>query len=382
MTLGAVIPAAPAAPAAAPVPADPTGFTPALQGNKVTLSWQAVPGVAWYLLGGPGMGPNGREVQGTSHTFDSPGPGQQEWTVASLAGQGQGPLNNWMNWPKAALTIESRTGNYRVMLTGIRAEHATLDDWWSRDGKWDEVYLSAFVQTFNRESGQLLASSTIKSPVHGDINGFPPGSRVRAGSASDLGGIVTGDAVSPFLGQPAPGAAGYPLLVLWQGTLTSEREVVVIHPVLWEADIGTQNTLAYNGWRQFFEGNPVREWSIPSVKNPDPQAPSWFQEGGVVRLSGAVDRIALLERNDSDRPIGLRSFGGNTCVGYCGVWLDHMLVLTRERIERALSDPYSTGEKGLLQLHLTDYTQVPDGARVSWGALQGDYVVLLKVERL
>src|SRR4051794_12139915 len=136
-TLTAVAPAAASSPAlATPTAADPSGFTANLQGNKITLSWQAVPGISWYLLGGPGMGQNGQQVQGTNYTFDSPGPGQQEWTVASLAGQGQGPINNWVNWPKATLSIESKTGNYRIMVTGIRAEQATTDDWWSRDGKW------------------------------------------------------------------------------------------------------------------------------------------------------------------------------------------------------------------------------------------------------
>ncbi|MFL5403641.1 MAG: hypothetical protein ACJ8BF_12560, partial [Gemmatimonadales bacterium] len=344
------------------------------------LAWQVVPGVGWYLLGGPGMGPNGQQVQGSSYTFDSPGPGQHQWTVASLAGQGQGPVNNWVNWPKASLSIESLTGNYRVMVVGIRAPHATADDWWSRDGKWDEVYVSAFVQTFDRTSAQLLNSRTVQSPIHGDINGFPAGSRVRAGSASDLGGIVNGDQVSPVLGQPAPGASGYPLLTLWQGPMTTSREVVVVHPVLWEADVGDNNTMAYNGWKQFFEGTPSRGWGS-GLTNPDPQAPSWFQEGPVVRLSGAVDRMCLLERNDKDRPIGLEKYDGATAVGVCGIWLDHMLVLTRERIERALNDPYATGEKGLLELRLNDYYQIPNGPRLSDTNMQGDYVLVLRVER-
>jgi hypothetical protein len=381
VTLTAVEPAPSPAPAAAPVAGDPAVFTAALQGGKVTLSWEAVQGVAWFLLGGPGMGPNGRAVQGTSYTFDAPAPGQHQWTVASLAGQGQGPINNGANWPKASLTIESLTGNYRIMVAGIRAEHATADDWWSWDGKWDEVYVSAFVQTFDRPSGQLLQSSIIKSPIHGDINGFPPGSRVRAGTASDLGGIMTGNQVSPILGQPAPGAAGYPLLTLWQGTLTSEREVVVIHPVLWEADNGDRNTFAYNQWTQFFTSNPTREWALPEVQHPDPEATTLFREGGLVRLSGAVELMMGLDANHEDRPIGVRSeqgcYGSN---GTCGAWLDQQLILTRERIERALNSPYTSGERGLLELRLRDYYQVPNGTRTS-SVLQGDYVMLLKVER-
>jgi hypothetical protein len=385
MTLSPVTPggtsASAPAPAAAPSAADPSGFSASLQGDKVTLSWQAVPGISWYLLGGPGVGQYGQRVQGTSYTFNSPGPGQHEWTVASLEGQNQGPVNNWVNWPKATLSIESKTGSYRIMVAGIRAEHATKDDPWSSDGKWDEVYFSAYTQTFDRESGQLLASGTVKSPVHGDINGFPPGSRVRAGSASELGGITDGDQVSPFLGQPSPGAQGYPQMVVWQGTLTSDREVVVIHPVLWEADRGPNNTEAFNAWQQFFEQNPTREWSLSSVEHPDPQAASWFQEGGTVRLSGGLEPMAYLDGNTEDRPIGMQNYGVYPCSTNCAIWLDHMLILTRERIEKALNSPYSSAERELLELRLTDYIQT-GGSRLINAGLQGDYVIVFRIDRI
>jgi hypothetical protein len=120
---------------------------------------------------------------------------------------------------------------------------------------------------------------------------------------------------------------------------------------------------------------------VPEVRSPDPQAPSWFHEGGAVRLSGAVDQISLLERNNEDRPIGLQSVASSLCVGTCGLWRDHMLILTRERIERALTSQYSTGEKGLLELRLWDYYQIPNGPRTSFGDLQGDYVLIFKIER-
>jgi hypothetical protein len=372
---------------APPAPADPTGFTATLQGSKVMLSWQPVAGILWYLLGGPGLGPNGQQVQGTSYQFDSPGPGQHEWTVASLAAQDQGPINYWVNWPKASLSIENLTGRYRVSVASLSAEHETLDDFWQWDGKRDEVYVSAFAETFDRLSGQLLASATIKSPIHGDINGFPPGSRVRAGSASDLGGIRSGDQVSPVLGQPAPGADGYPLLVLWEGTLTSSREVVVLHPVLWEADQGDRNTTAYNAWVQDLTSNLTRDWNIPDVQRPDPQASSWFSEGGTIRLGGTTDAMQAISSNSQDRPIGLRTAGctvspGSLSSGSCGVWIDHLFILTRERIERALNNPYGSGERGLVELRLTDYVQGADGTRSSAGGLQGDYVVRLKIERV
>ena len=370
-----------APPPPAPAAADPSGFSASLQGDKVTLNWQAVPGISWYLLGGPGMGQYGQRVQGTSYTFNSPGPGQHEWTVASLEGQEKGPVNNWVNWPKATLSIESKTGNYRIMVTGLRAEHATADDWWSRDGKWDEVYVSAFVQVYDRSSGQLLSSKVIKSPIHGDVNGFTPGSRIQAGTASGSGGIEDGDRVAPILGQPAPGAQGYPLLALWQGSLTSDREVVVIHPVLWEADIGGDNDFSYNTWRQFLQNNPMRDWSVPTVQHPDPEALSWFQEEPPVPLWGPTVFDMGLEDNIRDRPIGLERTTNGYCSGdHCGYWRDHLLVVTRERIERELTSS-SSPDRGVLELELMDYIPTEDGRRVYWSALKGSYTLYLKVER-
>ena len=114
------------------------------------------------------------------------------------------------------------------------------------------------------------------------------------------------------------------------------------------------------------------------VQTPDPQAATWFQEGAAVKLSPAVDWM-VVTTTDKDRPIGVRNGG---CETNCGFWLDQMLILTRERIERVLSSPYSTGEKGQLEFRVTDHYKLPNGSHSSWGALQGDYVLILRVERI
>jgi hypothetical protein len=183
------------------------------------------------------------------------------------------------------------------------------------------------------------------------------------------------------LGQPAPGAQGYPLLTLWQGSLTSDREVVVIHPVLWEADVGGNNASTYDTWRHFLESNPMRDWAVPTVQHPDPQALSWFQEEPPVPLWGATVFIMGLEGNNNDRPIGLERTTNGYCSGdHCGYWRDHLLVVTRERIERELTSS-SSPDKGVLELELMDYIPFGSGQRDYWTALRGSYIVYLKVER-
>jgi hypothetical protein len=85
---------------------NPTGFAATVQRRDVVLSWQPVPGVSQFLIGGPEMGSTGQKVEGTTYTVPLVGPGSHEWTVASL-GADQAPLTNWANWPKAQAVVDT-----------------------------------------------------------------------------------------------------------------------------------------------------------------------------------------------------------------------------------------------------------------------------------
>lgn len=358
MTLGAVIPAA-------PVPADPTGFTSALQGNKVTLSWQVVPGVAWYLVGGPGMGPNGREVQGTSHTFDSPGPGQHEWTVASLAGQGQGPVNNGLNWPKAQLTVAPevvRSGRYRVTMIGFSVDEQTLDDFWNWDGKGDEVYLAAYVGLKDRRNGTIGQRGHVRTVVYGDVNNLT--GRILAGSLSNLGGLKTGDSYPDRAGTVLPAAGPEPdriPLLVWEGPLTDGAEQLVLAPAVWESD---QKEGPYIAWWQKLDQ------VISDV----------FADNAVAADAGTSDLHPVLAREldlgipgpGVDRPLGMRPVGAS--IGWVR---QQVVVITREKIEASLASPYRVGGRpvGVIPVSLVDYTAEKAG-------LRGAYTVYLRFERI
>jgi hypothetical protein len=156
---------------------------------------------------------------------------------------------------------------------------------------------------------------------------------------------------------------------------------VVIHPVLWEADVGSGNDFSYNTWRQFLESHPTRDWDVPAVQHPDPQALSWFQESGAVPLWGPTVFMMGLAGGGTDRPIGLERTTNAFCSGdNCAYWKDHLLVVTRERIERELAST-SSGDRGVLELELMDYVPTDDGRRIQWSAQHGSYVLYLKIER-
>ncbi len=108
-------------------------------------------------------------------------------------------------------------GKYRISVSGFTVNHQTDDDPLQLDGKGDEVYLSVQVLT---TALSLPASRLVETPIIGDKNGFP--NRIAAGSASDLGGLRTGDRVH----LPTP-------LVLWEGPIPGG---LLVTPTVWEWD--------------------------------------------------------------------------------------------------------------------------------------------------
>jgi hypothetical protein len=364
-TLTAVAPAAASSPAlATPTAADPSGFTANLQGSKVTLSWQAVPGINWYLLGGPGMAPNGQQVQGASYTFDSPGPGQHEWTVASLAGQGQGPLNNWVGWPKAQLSIAPEvvhSGRYRVTMIGFHVDEESTDDWWSWDGKGDEVYLAAYFGLKDRRTSDVSMRGHVQSVIYGDVNNLP--GRIQAGSGSALGGLRTGDAYPDNAGAtlPAAGPEGdrVPLMV-WEGPLTDGADELLVAPSIWESD---RQVAPFIRWWQKLDQ------IIPDVFNDEAVKGDLTTPNPHPVVARELD-LAFVGAG-ADRPFGVRPAGATP-------WMrQQAVVLTREKIESALSSPYRVGgvAPGVIPVTFTDWRD----DRIGTG---GSYTAYLRVERL
>src|SRR4051812_19463864 len=146
------------------------------------------------------------------------------------------------------------TGRYRAVLNGFRCNRETVDDALEWDGKRDEVFVASSVYIKDK-NGNTLYKNLTRSSVLGDTNNQP--GRVQAGTASDKGGIRTGDIfparfVTEWLdslhrfpkeisepGERDPAASlsrSYPPMLLWEGDLTRGENSVFIWPTIWEWD--------------------------------------------------------------------------------------------------------------------------------------------------
>jgi hypothetical protein len=381
-----VLTAVPTAPNPSAPAADPSGFTATRLGNTVLLSWQAVPGVSWYLLGGPGMTLYGQQVQGTSYTLRDLAPGHYEWSVASLAGENQPALNNGALWPKASLVLDGRTvGAYRISVAGFRVDRTTYDDQLNRDGASDEVYASVIFQRFDR-TGTLVQSGAVTSKTHGDASKWP--TRVAQGGATAEGGLAPRDVVPfgwdersvqpPLVADPRR----FPMVV-WQGMLADSGDVLVLRPSLWEED---GDATAFNFYTRYLAGAPpAATWGLegfqqsltnteiqpsPGISGPERK---WLLRSWSFNV---VDYLAVDNSRDfyinpgRDRPIGLRTYGGEY------LWYDQVFGLTREKLEAELRRASAIGAPaGVIALRLSE----KQGGVVP---LNGDYVLYLRVERM
>ncbi|MFL5402470.1 MAG: hypothetical protein ACJ8BF_06595 [Gemmatimonadales bacterium] len=381
-TLTAVTPATPETPAT--TAGDPAHFTAAVQADKVVLTWDAVPGVSWYLLGGPTMSLYGQQVQGTSYAIRGLGVGQYEWTVASLS-DARSPLTNGATWPKAQLNLTPdniTAGRYRVTLNGFTVNRESWDNMFETDGKRDEVYLAADVVKYDKAAATPPDERVVKTITIGDANGFPD--RLAAGSASGAGGLMTGNS---FPNQPDPwnrhGNLSFdrlPLL-LWEGNLLQGQSVVVITPTVWEWD---GEPRVFNWWST---GTAIAQ-SITTTITQDRKAQGVF-DGLLGRADlqpfefPRDDQHAISENgtqkykvDGADRPIGMRMmnspYAGNQSYRY-HEFAPKTVALTVRGIETALQNTSSMGGRGagIVEVRYQD--------EEDW---KGDYTLYLQVERI
>jgi hypothetical protein len=134
---------------------------------------------------------------------------------------------------------------YRASINGFWCHNETWDDVFNWDGKHDEVFLSVNTKVLD-PSGTVLDDLNSESELMGDTWGLP--GRVQAGSASDRGGIVSGDKFpwnQPMIRQNGLNTTvRVPPYVIWEGELTAGR-MVFLTPTIWEWDPGAG---AWDGW--------------------------------------------------------------------------------------------------------------------------------------
>lgn len=200
---------------------------------------------------------------------------------------------------------------YEVTLEGFTVNNQTWDHALNVDGWGDEVYVNTDVRVID-QAGAVLVRSEKSTAVMGDTNGFS--ARVRAGSASQNGGLRTGDSfpVDPPYQRQEGLQLNRPPTLLWAGNL-SDSEAVTITPVIWEWDGGGD---LFNSWGQSLVTNgPAIAAAIANVialfNGAPPVAGNAIQSSlstGLPPLFRLLQDIIGVAR---DRPIGMVRENGN-----------------------------------------------------------------------
>lgn len=275
-----------------------------------------------------------------------------------------------------------RRARYQVTINGFHVNRETYDDLLEFDGKRDEVF-AQWANTKIDADGQVVYSSTGRTPTMGDVNNLP--GRINAGTASTMGGLRTGDSFPhdmpwlkrrdfeikhpAFLNLP-PVVIKYeprldrpvPPLVLWEGDLT-EKETLVVVPMLWEFDQGPGLLQRFINWHaaidaEFGDRAKTLFGSLPAV--------------GVVfdAVQLGIDTAQFLTTvtgTSGSRPIGMKLAAGTK-----HTYEPKILVLSVDRIEEFLADNPTGKGSGVGMIQLDDETE----------DLQGKYDLYWQVERI
>jgi hypothetical protein len=135
---------------------------------------------------------------------------------------------------------------YRVAINGFWCRNETWDDALNWDGKHDEVFLAVNTKVVDA-NGTVLQSFDSESELMGDTWALP--NRIQAGSASNYGGIISGDKF-PAVPEPWRRTNGlnsqrFPPYTIWEGELREGRDMVLLTPTIWEWDPGAG---FWDGW--------------------------------------------------------------------------------------------------------------------------------------
>jgi hypothetical protein len=297
----------------------------------------------------------------TNFWQDSPLPSSGTYTYRVIATLRSGQV---IGQTQLSYVAPTKSARYRLSVREIQVVTPTTDDATMADGLGDEIYVAAAVVRADRATGAKLGASVVKSKEYGDIgnNGSTYPNRIRAGTASPMGGLNGGSSV----GQPGtPGAETFPF-VLWEGDLTDGGPAVVVFPSVWERDTADfvwrdysanwMNSSAPILGSQLLKNQYSSTALTPVVAVPETGAVS---QGVTGPIYGNY-YIGLTWLSGVDRMIGMAATGGNP------IYSERMIVLTREKLADLV-----VGGTVDLQIPLND--SIPSGSL---------YTMILRVERI
>jgi hypothetical protein len=243
---------------ASPAPVTVTDISP----GRVRIEWdRSVPGTCCVKITGPGFGPAGEKMVVGGGPVDLPilPAGTHTWKVAAAYNAANLPVQSPTNygvsqaygdtyvvlappseWAEVSHTVNYGTGRFRLSLEGFKAINVTAEDPFRNDGRGDEVFITTQVSEYGR-NGSFVSTRMVRTPTFGDIHNFP--GRVRAGSASQTGGILPNDqypAPVEWVSQLKPATTNNLPFLLWEGQLTEIDNAVILSPAIWESDGGDE----------------------------------------------------------------------------------------------------------------------------------------------
>lgn len=261
-------------------------------------------------------------------------------------------------------SVPART-RYRVTLNGLWIVAETWDDALNRDGQHDEVFIVSRSLLGSADGEE--AGNEVRTPVMGDVNRNDwRTTRIQAGSASGLGGLVTGDRIpspTPWERSGPPTRDRLPLQ-LWEGEIGAGDKLVVV-PTIWEwddsADLLNQFLNAFVVPVRFLDsalGNLIS----PAGGRPDPRLNDVLRKARPEAGSPVLGHS--LAGDPKDRPVGMHADGevfrfAPTC-----------LVLSAETAARTARTDFGHGP-GIVAMPFDDDA-----------FLRGRYVAYLQVEKL
>ncbi|MFN0180926.1 MAG: hypothetical protein ACKVZ0_19145 [Gemmatimonadales bacterium] len=364
-----------------------------LENGTVHLTWAPVSyaySKPFYLVTGPPTNTPIR-VDDNKLTVNKVPAGPATWQVTAMLQDGNAPPFTLGSFSTSLTVVRAR---YRLVAEAIRVASETADKPLSEDGVFDEVFVASFAERYLRPSPATGGGMTLVerqpvqvSHVHGDVANWLPSDRVQAGTASATGGVRARDVISPIWAAPSGNyLGGSPGFVLWEGELLPGKHDLLLRPTIWELDdTYSGGALSRNpnagSCLYFLCSWPAIIAGAASFMAPAQAAMAGSQiaviDGYKVGYVGSPS-VVHLEKQSSDRPVGLQVDGtAPKHLGLTGDWYDKVVVLSSEKIEAALARGSNR-----IEVRYWDHWAVPNQAQTTVDYLNGDYTLVIRIERL